>query len=229
MKGFILAGGKGTRLRPVTYEIPKPLIPVGGQEILTYLINFYAESGIEDIKINIPAKHKRKFLKWRLKNFPDKKISFLVEKTASGTMGPLIKSLNWFDDDVLISNGDELKSFAVEEMIEQHRKKEQLATIALTEVDNPSSYGVAITKGSKIIKFLEKPNNPPSSYISSGIYILSPEVKKYFPDKEFSMLEKDLFPKLAERRELSGYKSQGSWYDTGTLERWGKAIKQWKS
>ncbi len=227
MKGFILAGGKGTRLRPVTYEIPKPLIPVQGKAVLTHIVELFLKYKIKDIKINVQKKDELKFKKWRKENFPDKNISFLVESKPSGTLGPLKKSESWFDGSLLVSNGDELKDIDLNRMIKWHKEKESISTIALVKSKNPSSYGVAILEKNKIIDFLEKPKNPPTPYINSGLYIFEPNIKKYFPTKEFSMLEKDLFPELAKKRKLFGYKWHGKWQDTGTFSRWEKAIKNW--
>ncbi|MFW6025220.1 MAG: nucleotidyltransferase family protein, partial [Candidatus Woesearchaeota archaeon] len=103
-----------------------------------------------------------------------------------------------------------------------------LATIALCKVENPISYGVAVLENEKIIKFLEKPKSPPTSYINSGLYVLSPKIKKYFSNKDYLMLEDDLFPILAQERKLLGYKWEGRWQDMGTFERWEKAIKNWR-
>lgn len=228
MKGFILAGGKGTRLRPITYEIPKALLPIEGEPILNYLVDLYLQADIGEIKINIRKKHKKSFLKWRDEYYKNRKISFLIEKEPSGTLGPLIKSKDWFDELLVVSNGDELKDISLDKFINWHKEKE-LASIALVEVEKPQSYGVAVLEGSKIIKFIEKPENPPTNYINSGLYILDPEVKKSFPEKDFAMLERDLFPLLAEKGSLYGYKWSGRWQDTGTLERYERAIKNWNN
>lgn len=227
MKGFILAGGKGTRLYPVTYEIPKPLLPVQGKAVLTYLIDLYLNHGIDNIKINVPKEHAEKFKAWKKSNFPNKNIDFLIEDNPSGTLGALKKASSWFSGDIVISNGDELKDINLTRMIKWHKKNNSLATIALCKVKNPTSYGIAVLNNKKIIKFVEKPKNPPTSYINSGLYILNSKVKKYFPDKNFTMLEKSLFPQLAKKDKLFGYKWKGNWQDMGTFNRWEKAINNW--
>ena len=114
-------------------------------------------------------------------------------------------------------------------MVDWHlKKKEGLVTVGLVKVKNPQAYGVAKIKGDKIIEFIEKPKNPPSSYINSGLYIMDPEIKKYFPKKSsFAMLEAELFPQLAKEGKLLGYKWRGKWQDVGTFERWEEAIKNW--
>lgn len=231
MKGFILAAGEGTRLYPLTLEIPKPLLPVGKIPILTYLIELYLKHGVEDIKINIQKKHLEDFYKWKATYFPREKIEFLIEKKPSGTFTPLIKiDSHWFSEPIVVSNGDELKELNLKEMIDYHRQKEGVATVGLVKVENPQVYGVAKLDGDRISEFIEKPKDPPSSYINSGLYIMNPEIKNYFPKgKKFAMVENDLFPQLAKEGKLFGYKFEGKWQDIGTFERWEEAIKKWNS
>ncbi len=228
MKGFILAGGKGTRLYPVTYETPKPLLTVGKVPVINYLVNLYLKNDINDIKINIAEKDLDLFLKWKNDYFQNVKISFLIEKKQTGTLGPLIQSANWIDSDIIVSNGDEIKETPIKNVLEFHKKKKSTATIVLTKSKNPSDYGVAVLKDQKIIDFLEKPKNPPSNYINSGLYILSTKVKNYFPQKKFAMIEKDIFPILSKKKLLYGYKTDTLWQDIGTFERWEEAMKKIK-
>jgi len=229
MKGFILAAGEGTRLRPLTLEIPKPLLPVGKIPIITYLIELFLKSGVDDIKIGIQKKHLEDFYKWKATYFPREKIDFVVEKKPSGTFTPFAKKTgNWFSETIIVSNGDELKDLDLKKMIDWHFGKKALVTVGLVKVEDPQVYGVARMKGDKIIEFVEKPKEPPSHYINSGLYVMNPEVKKYYPPKaKFAMVENDLFPQLAKEGKLFGYKFEGKWQDIGTWERWSEAIKHW--
>jgi len=229
MKGFILAAGEGTRLYPLTLEIPKPLLPVGKIPIITYLIELYLKHGVSDIKINIQKKHLEDFYKWKATYFPREKIEFLIEKKPTGTFTPLIKiDSHWFSEPIIVSNGDELKELNLKEMIDWHLEKGALATVGLVKVENPQAYGVAKIDGEKISEFIEKPKDPPSSYINSGLYIMNPEIKKYFPQNaKFAMVETDLFPQLAKEGKLFGYKYEGRWMDIGDLQRWERAIREW--
>ncbi len=227
MKGFILAGGEGTRLRPITYEIPKPLLPVKGIPVLSYLITLYLKNNIKEIKINIQEENEKKFVAWKNKYFPQENISFLVEKEPSGTLTPILKTKKWFSSSVVVSNGDELKNIDIKKLTSFHKKCSGLATIGLIKVKNPKNYGVVYICNNKIEKFTEKPKNPTSNFINSGIYVLEPEIKKIAPLKKFSMLEKNLFPKLAKNGLLYGYRWEGKWQDIGTFERWEEAIKNW--
>jgi len=229
MKGFILAAGEGTRLRPLTLEIPKPLLPVGKIPIITYLIELFLKSGVDDIKIGIQKKHLEDFYKWKATYFPREKIDFVVEKKPSGTFTPFAKKTgNWFSETIIVSNGDELKDLDLKKMIDWHFGKKALVTVGLVKVENPQVYGVARMEGDKIIEFVEKPKEPPSHYINSGLYVMNPEVKKYYPPKaKFAMVENDLFSQLAKEGKLFGYKFEGKWQDIGTWERWSEAIKHW--
>lgn len=232
MKGFILAAGEGTRLRPLTYEIPKPLLPVGKIPIITYLIDLYLKNGVDDIKIGVQESHLEDFYKWKATYFPREKIALVVEAKPSGTFTPIAKNVSskWFSEPIVVSNGDELKDLNLKKMIDWHFKKKAIATVGLVKVQNPQAYGVARIKGDKIAEFIEKPKNPPSSYINSGLYVLNPEIRKYYPKgAKFAMVENDLFPKLAKEGKLHGYKWRGKWMDTGTFERWESAIKTWNS
>lgn len=230
MKGFILAGGEGTRLRPLTYEIPKPLLPVGKIPIITYLVDLYLKNGVDDIKIGIQKRHLEDFYKWKATYFPREKIELLVEPKPSGTFTPLAKKVNskWFSESIVVSNGDELKELDLKKMIDWHKQKKGLVTVGLVKVKNPEVYGVAQMKKDQIIEFIEKPKNPPSSYINSGLYIMNPEIRNYFPkEAKFAMVETDLFPQLAKEGKLFGYKWQGRWMDVGDFNRWEKAILEW--
>ena len=230
MKGFILAAGEGTRLYPLTLEIPKPLLPVGKIPVITYLVELYLKYRINNIKINIQKKHIEDFYKWKATYFPREKIEFIVEPKPSGTFTPLVKKISkkWFSETIVVSNGDELKNLNLKKIINWHKKKKALVTIGLVKVKNPSVYGSVKMKGDKIVMFGEKSKKPLSFYINSGLYIMNPGIKKYFPkSKKFSMLETDLFPILAKEKKLFGYKWKGKWQDVGTWERWEEAIKSW--
>ena len=229
MKAVILAGGKGTRLYPITYEIPKPLLPIKKKPIINYLVDIFLKTGVKKIAILISKDFEEDFIWWKKRYYPKKKIKFFKEKKPLGTLGGLYYLKKWISkNDFFFTNGDELKKINLRKMKDFHQKKEVLATIALVKVKNPQDYGVVICKNGIVQKFLEKPKNPPSKYINSGLYIFSPKIFDYHPGPVFSMIETDLFPKLAKEKKLTGFKFNGKWTDCGNWQRYEKAIKTWR-
>ena len=228
-KAVILAGGKGTRLYPITYEIPKPLLPVNKKPIINYLVDLFLTQKVEEIAVLVSQEFKDDFYWWQKRYYPDNNFLLVEEKEPLGTFGGLYLLKDWLKNgDFFMTNGDELKKIDLVEMGKFHSRKPGLATVALVEVPNPQDYGVAICEQEMIKEFLEKPENPPSKYISSGLYLLSPHVLQNHPGAKFSMIEKDLFPKLAKNNQLAGFKFRGKWTDCGTWDRYSQALKNWK-
>ncbi len=234
-RSFILAGGQGTRLRPVTLEIPKPLIPVQGIPIATWLIRLFVRHGVQHITVIYPTRWKAAFESWRetVHISQDILLDLFEEKEALGTMGALVHEIAQEEQPFFVTNGDELKGLDLTAFGKFHlardRQKGAAATIALVRVPNPSEYGVAEMTGEYIARFHEKPAIPPSTLISSGLYALDPHiVREADASKRFLMFEKDLFPQLAQANRLYGCELAGAWYDCGTMERWEKAIKEWE-
>lgn len=231
MKVFILAGGEGTRLRPVTYEIPKPLITVRKKAILTHLVELFERHGVTDFFISINAKHRDDFEKWRQQEHKNRNVQFIIENEPLGTFGSLYLAKEHLQGaPFFMSNGDELKSFDLAPMKAHHGAHDPVATIGLVRVDEPQHYGVVVCDGPHVRQFIEKPKEPPAETINCGLYLMSPSVFDYYPHTEpkFSMVERDLFPMLVEKNMLHGYTLKGQWYDCGTFERWEKAIHEWK-
>lgn len=228
-KAIVYAGGEGTRLRPYTLEMTKVMLPIKGKPMIMHAIDLLKSHGVTDIILSIGYKGEqlREF-------FGDGsklglKISYIDEKTPLGTAGPLRKGRKLLDETFFIIWGDILSKIDLSDFMYFHKNNEGLATVALTTVDDPSRYGVAELKGNKIQRFVEKPKKgeAPSNLINSGIAILEPEViDKYIPKRGKSMIEVDVYPKLAKNGELYGYPFTGQWFDTGTPEAYEKAIKE---
>jgi len=233
MKAIILAGGEGTRLRPLTYEIPKALIPLQGKTLTEHVFDIYKKIGVTEIYLSV-AYMADKMIEY----FGDGskfglKIEYLEEKERMGTAGPLLLLRQKGEipkDDFFMSNGDNLFALDLKEMIKFHKKNQAVATIALTEVDDPTQFGIAMLSGDKILQFIEKPSKEmaPSNYASSGYYLLSPEVFDYLPKREFAMMETDIFPAIAKAEGLFGFKSSAQWFDTGTPKRYEEVEKTWR-
>lgn len=240
-KAVILAGGLGTRLYPVTKEIPKPLLPVKRKPIINYLIELFEAHGIKETAVLVSRDFKEEFEWWKKRYFPKNRVQLIEEEKPLGTFGGLYHLKNWIgDSSFFFTNGDELKKIDLKAMDYFHKKMKAPATIALVKVPNPCDYGVVVCKRGMVADFLEKPSpaqiskkfgagkNPPSKYINSGFYLFSPEVFDYHPGLKFCMVEKDVFPRLAKDKKLAGFKFSGKWMDCGTFERYSNALNQWK-
>jgi len=232
MKAVIQAAGQATRLRPVTYEIPKPLISVKKKPILSHLLESFKAHGVKEATVVIRPDHQEDFSWWHKRHGATlPAISFFTEPEPLGTFGGMKFLQDKFSEAFILANADVLHDFPVSKLIEAHKNNPEkpVATIALVPVENPSDFGVAVMEGNKIKEFLEKPKNPPTNFINAGVYVLEPEVFKYADfSKGALMIEKDIFPKLAVEGKLAGYKFENSrWIDCGTFERWEKAIKEW--
>src|SRR3989338_138980 len=226
-KAVLLIGGKGTRLKPLTDKIPKSLLKVQEKAVTEHIFDLLKKYSIRDAILSVG------YLKDSIKeHFGDGSsfginLTYVEEDEPLGTAGPLRLAKKYLKDSFIVSNGDELKNINIPRMFRLHKRKNALATIALTTVDDQAQYGVARLDGSRIIEFVEKPANPPSNLINAGFYILEPEVIDMIPDG-FSMLEKDVFPKLAKLGRLRGFPFAGQWFDIGTLERYKIAEKKWR-
>lgn len=228
-KAIILAGGKGTRMKPMTNFLPKPMLRIHDKPILEHNIELLKRHGIKDIIISIG--HKGDKIKEYLGDGTqlEVNITYVEESAPMGTGGPLNLLKGKINNTFVLLNGDELKDIDIEDMFMFHRKNKGIATIALTTVEDPSKYGVAVMNGNKIMTFIEKPSKRqiPSKLINAGLYILEPEVLKIVPEG-FSMIENDVFPKLASNEQLLGYVFSGQWFDTGTPDRFSEAEREWQ-
>lgn len=234
-KAVILAGGKGTRLYPVTREIPKPLLPVNRKPIINYLVDLFLGQEIKDIAVLVNKEFEEEFVWWLKRYYPsaglsgEPRIQLIKEEEPLGTFGGIFYLKEWIGSSpFFLTNGDELKEIDLAKMMKFHDEKKVLATVALVSVPDPQNYGVAICQNGLIKEFLEKPKDPPANFISSGLYLLSSEVLKYHPGCKFCMVEKDIFPKLASERNLAGFQFDGRWTDCGTWERYSDALAKWR-
>lgn len=229
-RALILAGGKGTRLRPITREIPKPMIPVHGRPLLEHIFDLLKKYNITYIVLSIG------YLGERIKEyFGDGskfgvKIKYLEEKEPLGTAGPLRKAKHVLKGNFIVCNADELKEIDIPDMMQLHKEREALVTVALTTVKETHKYGVAEMQGDKIINFIEKPapGTEDSNMINAGFYIMNMAVLDLLPENEPASLEKDVFPHIAKLGKLFGYPFSGQWFDTDTPDRYDYAIDHWK-
>lgn len=224
-KAVVLCGGEGTRLRPITYEIPKPMVPIRGRPILEYIMESLRASGIKEVVLAVGYKHEK-----IISHFGEKwggvDIKYTIEKKPLGTGKCLHLARDELNETFFMINGDVLCRADLKDMLAFHRKEECMATIALTSVKDTKGYGVVVMKGGKIVNFVEKPKVAPTNLINAGVYLFEPSIFDYLPDKTFFMIE-EVFTRLAREGNLAGYVYDGKWFDVGTPERYEMAIKGW--
>ena len=222
MKAVIMAGGEGTRLRPVTCGIPKPMVPVLNKPVMEYSIELLKKHNITDIAATLayfPAVITDYFEDGG--NF-GVNLKYYIEHTPLGTGGSVKNAEDFFDDTFFIISGDALTDIDLEKAMEFHKSKMSKATLILKKVSIPLEYGVVITdENGRITSFLEKPSwgEVFSDTINTGIYILEPEVLDYYKKGDNFDFSKDLFPKLLrDNIPMYGYVTEDYWNDIGDLK-----------
>lgn len=219
MKAVIMAGGFGTRLRPLTLNIPKPMVPLGGVPVMEHLVKLLKIHKFDDITTLLY------FQADQIKNhFGDGskfgvRMNYVMSEADFGTAGSVKNAQQYLDERFLIISGDVVTDIDLTQAMKFHHQRRAAATIVLTRVENPLSYGVVITADSgRITRFLEKPSwgQVFSDTINTGIYILEPGVLDLFPAKTEYDFSKDLFPAmLAGKKRLYGHVAEGYWRDIG--------------
>ena len=221
MKAVILAGGFGTRLRPLTLDIPKPIVPIFDRPFLYYQTDLL-RSVPEIDEVILSLNYKPDLIERRVGNGLEAGISirYAVEPYPLGTGGAIKYASAGVDDTLLVFNGDVLTNIDLSAVIRQHRKREALATIVLTPVDNPSAYGLVDTDGAgNVRRFLEKPeaDEITCNTINAGIYVLEPKTFSSIPDRTKWSIERQFFPFLISRGDtFTAYVDRGYWLDIGT-------------
>ena len=221
MKGIIMAGGAGSRLRPLTCDLPKPMVPVMNKPVMHYSIELLKKYGISDIGVTL------QYLPRMIQDYfgdgsqYNVNLHYYIEETPLGTAGSVKNAENLLDETFIVISGDALTNIDLSKAIEFHKKNESVATLILKRVEVPLEYGVVITNQDGVItRFLEKPGwgEVFSDTVNTGIYILEPEVLDYFdPDVKFDF-SKDLFPMLLkDKKPMYGYITEEYWCDIGDI------------
>lgn len=228
MRAVLMAGGSGTRLRPLTCDLPKPMVPILNRPIAEHIVRLLKRHHITHIIATLF--YLPDVMRDYFQNGAELGVhmTYAVEEDqALGTAGCVKNVSELLDETFIVISGDSITDFDLQEAVRFHKEKGAKATLVLTRVPNPVEFGVVITdKNNKIIRFLEKPTTSEifSDTINTGIYILEPEVLDYIPahcEQDFS---KDLFPLLLENGEpLYGYVAEGYWCDVGHLEAYRQA------
>lgn len=227
MKAIIMAGGEGSRLRPLTCDRPKPLTPLLDRPVMEHIIKLLKRHEITEIGVTL------QYLPEAIQDyFGDGSpwgvnLHYFIEETPLGTAGSVKNAEEFLDETFLVISGDALTDFNLSQAIEFHRKKQAIATLVLTPVENPLEYGVVITDESGGIRqFMEKPSwgEVFSDTVNTGIYVLEPEVLQFFEKNRKYDFSQNLFPLLLrEGRSLYGCVLNGYWCDIGNLQQYTQA------
>lgn len=223
MRAVLMAGGSGTRLRPLTCDLPKPMVPVLNRPIAEHIIHLLKRHRITEV---IATLH---YLPDIMRDYFQDGNDFGVQMTYAveedqplGTAGCVKNIAELLDDTFLVISGDSITDFDLAAAIRFHKEHQSKATLILTRVPNPIEFGVVITdKNGRIKRFLEKPSTSEifSDTVNTGTYILEPEVLDYLPANQEADFSKDLFPLLLEKDEpMYGYIAEGYWCDVGHLD-----------
>jgi len=220
-RAVIMAGGFGTRLRPLTMTIPKPMVPILNTPMIEHIINLLKTYNIKDIVTVLYFQPEIITSYFEDGSRFDVNMIYVMANADYGTAGAVRNAAEHLKDRFIIISGDVLTDFNLHKALDFHLKRKSMATILLTRVKKPLQYGIVITdEYGKIKRFLEKPSwgEVFSDTINTGIYILEPEVLDLIPYQEEFDFSKDLFPKmLKENMPLYGYIADGYWRDIGNL------------
>jgi len=224
MKAVLLVGGEGTRLRPLTCNTVKAMVPVVNRPFLEHLLGYLSFHDVDDIVVTLcylPDHIERRFGNGSEAGVT---LAYVMEETPLGTAGAVKNAESHLDGAFFVFNGDIITNIDLRAMLSFHRQRNAVATIALTPVDDPSAYGVVETFADGRVKhFIEKPasGQAPTNLINAGIYILEPAVLRGVPQNTRCMFEHHLFPTLlSEGAAVFAYPTTDYWIDIGTPEKY---------
>ena len=221
MKSIILVGGEGTRLRPLTYEMPKQMLPLLGVPMIERVVSFLASHGVTSVVLSLgylPDRFIAAYPDGRISGIP---VTYVTESEPLDTAGAIRYAATeaGVDDTFVIVNGDILTNLDLTKLVAFHRERGAEATIALHPVDDPSRYGVVATdERGRVESFVEKPTKDlaPSNLINAGVYVFEPSVLQHIAPQGRVSVERHTFPLLAEAGTLYAMADDEYWLDTGT-------------
>ena len=226
MKAVVLVGGEGTRLRPLTETVPKPLIPVMDRSFLDHVLDHLARHAVDEVVLSSPYLEEtfRPFVEARAASGRAPAVRWITETAPLGTGGAVVNALDHLpaDEPVLALNGDILTDLDLGAMIAFHRDRGAAVTISLTSVEDARPYGLVPTEGDgRVIEFREKPTEPVPGDVNAGTYVLGPGVLRGFDRGRTLSIEREIFPSLiADGRPVYGFVSSAYWMDLGTPEKY---------
>ena len=224
MRAVILAGGEGTRLRPLTLSTPKPVVPVVDRPFLRHQIDLLASAGVREVVFSVAYRPERVEAVFGDGSALGVRIRYAVEETPLGTGGAVRHALELLDERTIVMNGDVLTDVDLADLVRRHEAERASATILLTPVPNPAAYGLVETdRGGRVLRFLEKPkpHEITTDTINAGIYVLETRVLDLIPPDVNHSIERGFFPALLARGDLVlGPVHRGYWIDIGTPEKY---------
>jgi len=220
VKAIVLGGGEGTRLRPLTYTTPKPLLPIANVVFLERQLGWLAGFGVDEVVLSLGYLPDAFVAHFPDECFGDVKLRFVIEHEPLGTAGGIRFAAEGIEERVVVCNGDVLTALDLAALLEFHEQRRAEATIALTRVDDPSAFGVVPTRDDgEVIAFVEKPprDQAPTDWINAGTYVLEPTVLHAIPPRLNVSIERETFPRMLERPgRLFAMPSDAYWLDIGT-------------
>src|SRR5918992_1360863 len=221
MQAIILVGGQGSRLRPITYDTPKALVPLRNRPFMGYMLDFLRSGGLDGAVLSmgyLPDQIQEYLAGCDLEGFS---VDYAVENNALGTAGGIKNAGRYLRDDgpVVAVNGDVLSGLDLGRLIEQHQSSGAFATITLTSAEDPTDYGLVEVDHDMVVhRFIEKPaaDEVTSNLVNAGIYVLEPEVLEMIPAGQEVSIEREIFPELQAMGRLRAYISSSYWRDIGT-------------
>ena len=220
MKGVVLVGGQGSRLRPITYDVPKAMIPLRNRPFMGYMMDFLRAGRLEGAVLSLgylPDPIQGYFEGQDLNGFS---IDYAVEDQALGTAGGIKNTEEYLGaEPFVVVNGDVLSGMDLRVAIERHKESDALATIVLISVEDPTAYGlVEVDHDMLVHRFLEKPaaDEVTTNLVNAGIYVMQPEVLSMIPEDQEVSIEREIFPYLQAEGRLRAYVSSSYWRDIGT-------------
>ena len=228
MKAILLAGGKGTRLRPLTIHTPKPVVPIFDRAFLHYQIDLLTQvPEIDEVILSLNYQPRRIEEIFGEGAGTGVRLRYVVEPAPLGTGGAIRYAAQGVADTIVVFNGDVMTSVDVNAVVRLHRERQAQATIVLTPVDNPSAYGLVETEpDGRVRRFLEKPSPDEITCdtINAGIYVLEPDTLDRIPRDTVFSIERGYFPALvADGETFVAHVSRGYWLDIGTPEKYRQA------
>src|SRR6185312_10643789 len=227
VKAVVMAGGEGTRLRPLTSNQPKPMVPIVGKPCMEHILELLKRHGLEDVIVTVA------FMPQAIRSYFGNgeslgvNIEYSVEESPLGTAGSVQLASERLDETFLVISGDALCDVNLTDIVRFHKEKGAAVTIGLKSVENPLEFGIVVTdEDGRVERFLEKPSWSQvfSDTINTGVYVIEPEALRHVPTDRPYDFSKELFPLLLEMgRPIYGFVMDGYWQDIGNLDQFRQA------